>query len=129
MRRAWVSESSGNGLDRGVERERASGGCNLQIPDGDGQSNTAEYVIGTGLTSGSDFFKVQTTTMATDSFSLTVNDVAGRTYRLQHCASLTTGICREIANQGPLASNELLTLTDASPTAGQGFYRVTMNVP
>lgn len=98
-------------------------------PDGDGQSNAAEYVAGTGRASSSDFFKVTETVKEPTTFTVSVNGVAGRTYRLQRRPDLSSGAWVDVISQGPLAGDGVVSLSDPSPFAGQGFYRVTVSLP
>lgn len=98
-------------------------------PDGDGQGNAAEYVAGTSLASASDFFRVTEATKEPGIFTASVNGVTGRIYRLQRCADLSSGEWVNVASQGPLAANGVVSLSDPSPFTGQGFYRVTVNLP
>ncbi len=97
--------------------------------DGDGQTNAAEYVAGTNPGAGISSLKVISSTRTSTTFVLTADGIAGRTYKLQRRSSLTSGTWDTIATQGPLASNNVVTITDTSPPAGQGFYRILVNYP
>ncbi len=98
--------------------------------DGDGQSNAAEYVAGTGIAAASDYFKVtETQKISEGAFMVSVNGVAGRIYRLQRRADLLNGNWENVTSQGPLAGNGVVRLTDPSPPAEKGFYRVSVNLP
>lgn len=97
--------------------------------DGDGLTNAAEYAAGTNPNLASSTLKVTSTTRTPTNFSLTANGIAGRTYKLQRRASLTSGTWAIIATQGPLGANAVVTLIDPSPPAGQGFYRVMVSFP
>ncbi|MES2659557.1 MAG: LamG-like jellyroll fold domain-containing protein [Verrucomicrobiota bacterium] len=97
--------------------------------DGDGQTNASEYVAGTNPNLAGSTLKVTSTTRLPSSFTLTVNGISGRTYKLQRRAHLTSGVWTNVASQGPLLSNAVVTLVDGTPPAGQGFYRVMVNFP
>ncbi|MEO5915160.1 MAG: LamG-like jellyroll fold domain-containing protein [Luteolibacter sp.] len=97
--------------------------------DGDGQTNAAEYAAGTNPNQASSVLKVTSATRTPSNFTLTVSGIAGRTYVLQRRANLTPGVWTNITTQGPLVSNAVVTLTDSTPPAGQGFYRVLVSFP
>ncbi len=96
--------------------------------DGDTQSNLAEYIAGTDPYTNSDFFKVLSSARNPGDFTLTVQGVTGRTYILQRSADLS-GTWSDLSTQGPLASDAVLTFTDASAAPDRDFYRVVVSVP
>lgn len=117
----WELANGLNALDT------ADGGLD---PDGDGQTNAAEYVAGTGANSANEFFKVtETNKVPEGAFTVTVNGIAGRIYRLQRRADLASGDWENVTSQGPLGANGVVNLSDASPFSGAGFYRVIVNLP
>jgi hypothetical protein len=95
--------------------------------DGDGLTNLQEFIAGTDPRNPESLFKVQSLTRTGDDVRVQVPAVLGRTYTLQHRASLTEGewSTAAIANseaEGPL------TLTDMSVGAAR-FYRVRVTMP
>jgi lysophospholipase L1-like esterase len=98
-------------------------------PDGDGCRNIDEYIAGTDPNKYSDSFKVLTTSVDGTSISVTAAGKASRTYTLQHRASLVSGIWADIKSVGPLGADGTVYLTDDSPTATAGFYRLRVTAP
>ncbi len=98
-------------------------------PDGDGQTNASEYVAGTNPNAGAQSLKVTSAVKTPGGFTVTTHGIAGRTYKLQRRASLTSGVWTDVTTQGPLPADTALTLTDPSPPAGRGFYRVMVSFP
>jgi len=101
----------------------------LADSDGDGFSNAAEYVAGTGMNSSTDFFKATVTASPPAVFTVQVAGISARIYTLQHRPALTTGTWADVVSQGPLGANATVTLTDNAPPAGTGFYRVRVRRP
>lgn len=97
-------------------------------PDGDGRSNREEYAAGTDPKSAADAFGVASSSFSGGSFTTVVPGKAGRRYRLERGASLT-GPWSPVANQGPLAADGEITLTDPAAPPTRAFYRVGVEAP
>ncbi|MES2661054.1 MAG: leucine-rich repeat protein [Verrucomicrobiota bacterium] len=97
-------------------------------PDGDGQTNRAEYAAGTNPNQAGDVFRISSATRIGTVFSTSVPGKTGRTYVLQRRAELSDGPWENVAGAGPLAADGLVTLTDAAADGGKGFYRVAVGL-
>ncbi|MBL9130592.1 MAG: hypothetical protein JNG86_05300, partial [Verrucomicrobiaceae bacterium] len=96
--------------------------------DFDGFTNAQEYAAGTNPTATGDYFKAGNPSKSGNSFSVSTAGKAGRTYILERNSALT-GTWSTVATQGPLASDQAVTLTDAASPAGAAFYRIRVTGP
>ncbi len=97
--------------------------------DHDGQSNLAEYHAGTDPNDPVDVFKVLSTTLSGNAFTLTIPGKAGRIYQLQRRDNLSAGPWTPVATTEPLGADTTAELTDPSPPPGRAFYRVEVSIP
>ncbi len=95
--------------------------------DGDGQTNREEYVAGTQANNAADFFAQ--TAQSGPPFSVTVSGVADRTYILWRSDSLISPTWMGVVTNGPLLADELVILTDPSPTNSAAYYRTSVSLP
>ena len=92
--------------------------------DGDGMTNAAELVAGTNPKSAGSYFVASTSRPTADSVTLTWTAVPGRSYKVQHRASLGDGRWDDVANG--LTSGAF----DHDNTGAlSGFYRVVVESP
>lgn len=98
-------------------------------PDGDGSSNSDEYVAGTDPLDRASVFKTLAFNQAGAASTLTVAGKASRTYVLERRASLTAGVWESVTSAGPLTVDGTVTLTDPATPAGNIFYRVKTSLP
>jgi len=100
-------------------------------PDGDGQSNAAEFAAGTDPTNPADVFQVLNSIRDGNTFSLQVAGKAGRNYVLERNLSLDSGSWAAVsgASSGVLAADSPVTLIDPEATPSKGFYRVSVSQP
>jgi hypothetical protein len=85
-------------------------------PDGDGQSNLAEYVAGTQPLSASEAIRLVAEPPSLAGFS--ISGKAGRIYVFQRNATLSDGQWQDLETRGPLAEPQQLLFEDAEPPAG-----------
>ncbi len=100
--------------------------ANAADPDGDGQSNLAEFAAGTNPNQAADVFRIASAIRNGTVFSTSVAGKAGRNYVLQRCPELAGGTWENVANSGTLAMDSHVSLTDSNATAARGFYRVVV---
>ncbi len=98
-------------------------------PDGDGMNNLSEYTAGTNPSSRTDVFKVQSSLKSGTNFTLTAPGKSGRSYVLERSTVLTSGSWTTVTTQGPLGSDDTVTLTDTAAPASTGFYRIRVTGP
>ena len=98
-------------------------------PDHDGQTNLSEFAAGTDPNNGADFFRILTTTRTSTSYTVTAAGKAEHSYVLERAATLISGTWTTANTTGPLAADGTVTLTDTSPPANRGFYRLRVTVP
>jgi hypothetical protein len=99
-----------------------------QDPDKDGATNIAEFTTGTDPNNGSDVFKITNPTKSGNTFTANCTGKAGRTYTLQRNTGLE-GMWTDITSQGPLASNQPVSLLDPTAPVDQSFYRIQVSMP
>ncbi|MBL9133631.1 MAG: hypothetical protein JNG86_20645, partial [Verrucomicrobiaceae bacterium] len=92
--------------------------------DGDGFTNAQEYAAGSNPTLSGDFFKASNPQRSGNTFSVSTPGKAGRTYVLECSPTMTAGSWSVVDAEGPLASDQAVTLTDAASPPGAAFYRV-----
>jgi len=97
--------------------------------DGDGQHNLEEFAAGTDPKNGADFFKVTSTTRTPGGFVVTAAGKGGRVYVLQRRVDLAVGEWGSVDTIGPLAADQVVTLTDLALPSGSAFYRIQVVVP
>ncbi|MES2475842.1 MAG: LamG-like jellyroll fold domain-containing protein [Verrucomicrobiota bacterium] len=97
--------------------------------DGDGQTNAQEYAAGSNPNALSSYFKVTSSEHTGAAFSVSVDGIAMRTYKLQRREDLGAGMWLDVTSQGPLVANGVVILTDDSPPAVRAFYRVLVSAP
>lgn len=111
--------------------------------DGDGILDSLEVLAGTSPTNSSDFFRVQSTTVAGGNASLTLKPAANRTYKLFYSETLLSGswteitaaapsppatIARYVTNGSPATT---FSFNDADPVRrakAKGFYRIEVSL-
>ena len=98
-------------------------------PDGDGQTNLAEYVAGTDPNKGNDFLRILTATKTATSYTVTAAGKAGRIYVLERKATLTDATWTAVDTKGALAADGTVSLTDSAPPAKSAFYRLRVTLP
>ena len=98
-------------------------------PDGDGSPNIDEYTAGTDPKNGADWFRILTTTRNASSFTVTAAGKATRTYVLERRDNLGSGPWTDIKTFGPLTVDGPVSLSDTSPPANRGFYRMRVIAP
>jgi alpha-tubulin suppressor-like RCC1 family protein len=98
-------------------------------PDGDGQTNLADYAAGTNPRNGADFFKILTAQMTGATFTVTASGKAGRSYALQYRSNAATGTWINVTHLGPLAVDGPVVLTDPAAPAENAFYRIQVSAP
>jgi hypothetical protein len=98
-------------------------------PDGDGQTNLAEYAAGTDPNNPTDVFKVLTSQKSGAAFTLTAAGKAGRSYTLQRCSDLTAGAWATVTITNQLSADTPVSLTDSAAPAGKAFYRIQVIGP
>jgi hypothetical protein len=93
-------------------------------PDGDGQSNLAEYLAGTHPQSGTSVFAVESMTMTGGAVTLNWTGVAGRTYQVWSSPDLRQwtrdGAAIICTTNGPLTANAPTT------AATQRFFKLSI---
>lgn len=97
-----------------------------QDADGDGQSNLAEYRAGTDPRNASSRLGFNSvTTVGLNQVELTFNAQAGKAYRIEYRASLSTGAWINLLDVDPDPVARPYTYTDAFPTGTPTrFYRL-----
>jgi uncharacterized repeat protein (TIGR03803 family) len=98
-------------------------------PDQDGQTNRSEYAAGTNPNSGTDVFKILTSTRNATTFTVTAAGKASRSYVLERRATLTTGPWTTIVSIGPLTADASISLTDPTSPQTAAYYRLRVNAP
>ncbi len=90
--------------------------------DGDGKSNYDEDLAGTDPLDSSSRFVIASHELGTDgSFTITWDPVAGKTYKVQVCDDLKTGIWSDIATNQTFGN-----WTHTPTNSGQNFYRIVV---
>jgi hypothetical protein len=74
-------------------------------------------------------FKVLATQKTGNSFTVTANGKAGKTYTLQRKTDLASGAWQDLTTQGPLATDGAISLTDPAAPATNAFYRIQTAAP
>ena len=97
--------------------------------DGDGFSNTVEYIAATAPNDVNDYF--QQAIQASNPFAVSIAGKAGRTYKLFRAAApdALPGQWTQIATTSSLPSNQLVILTDPTQPTDTAFYRATVSTP
>ncbi|MEO5914553.1 MAG: choice-of-anchor tandem repeat GloVer-containing protein [Luteolibacter sp.] len=98
-------------------------------PDGDGNTNIDEYAAGTDPDNPADVFKVLTVGKTAGTCTLAASGKAARTYILERRANLLSGTWTTVTSAGPFPIDTTITLTDPSPFANSGFYRIRVFLP
>ena len=95
--------------------------------DGDGVSNLLEARAGTDATSAVDYFQITSIGESGNMppFSISVEGKAGRTYYMEWSAALGDS-WMPVDQIGPLATDQLVELSDPAPTNAEAFYRVRL---
>ena len=98
-------------------------------PDGDGSTNIDEFVAGTDPNEWSDVFRILSVSWQAAGFTLTAKGKTGRIYDLRLDRDPPSGNWTNVANVGPLSTNNLVTLIDPAPPAIAAFYRIRVSNP
>ena len=97
--------------------------------DHDGFTNAEEFAAGTNPTMAGDYFKADNPQRSGNTFSLSTTGKAGRTYVLECSTTMAPGSWSTVDSEGPLASDQAVTLTDAASPPGAAFYRIRVTGP
>ena len=111
---AW---ETANGLTVGIDDSAAD-------PDGDTQSNAAEYTAGTNPQAGNSVFAVESFTLADGAMILNWTGVAGRTYQVWSSPDL-----RQWTRDGasiPCTTTGPLSATAPTTAAAQRFFKLSV---
>jgi hypothetical protein len=93
--------------------------------DGDGQTNLQEYLAGTDPLNGASVLTVDVQSVAGSAITLTLEALAGHTYRVQSSSSLTPGSWITEQTIAPLSADQTLhPVVNAAPGAARVFVRV-----
>ncbi|MEK7951417.1 LamG-like jellyroll fold domain-containing protein [Luteolibacter soli] len=95
-------------------------------PDGDGQTNADEYAAGTSPMSGTDATRLRILTASPAVFQF--NGKAGRSYALERMVTTSGSEWTQVQTTGTFAVDGTQQITDPSPPAGRGIYRLQINL-
>lgn len=133
----WIRASDGDYDNDGLpDAFEASQGLDLLDPsdaasdlDGDGQSNLAEYIADTSVTDATDRLVFKACSRSGSQFSGTLQGKAGRQYRLLSWTGVEGAPWQVVPGVvGPLASDAVITLIDATANEEVMFYRAEVEV-
>jgi hypothetical protein len=96
-------------------------------PDGDGQSNLAEFAAGTNPYRETDFLKILTAQKTGGAFTVTADGKSGRTYVLPRRLNLSTGTWDTVVTIGPFTAAQTLILTDLNAPMQNTFYPIQVS--
>jgi hypothetical protein len=119
-------DANNNGLEDGWEARFLPPNTSATADsDNDGASNQQEYMAGTDPASAASVLALESSAPANETVQLSWGAVYGRTYQVQHRASLTDG---QWANVGaPMVAVQSGVVTTPAPAAGAaGFYRIVV---
>jgi hypothetical protein len=74
-------------------------------------------------------FRVLTATKSAASFTITASGKAARTYVLERKTNLAASPWTPLGSVGPLAADGPVVLSDSTPPANSGFYRLRVSAP
>jgi hypothetical protein len=99
-------------------------------PDGDGLSNTNEFIAGTDPLDGQSRFKIDSVAPNNPSgITVTVTGHVGRTYTLERAVNISPPSWSPVASSGVLGSDQTVILSDPSPLPVNAFYHVAVAKP
>jgi hypothetical protein len=93
-------------------------------PDGDGFSNTAEYIAGTNPTNAASLVKIDAVTNNVSGTSVVWRSILGKSYQLQSRTQLGSGTNWTSVGSPVVASGATTFKLDLTGTNGNRFYRV-----
>lgn len=93
-------------------------------PDGDGLTNSQEFLAGTDPTDPTSCLRITSATANAGVCTLTFNGVAGRGYTLQYADRLDAGAWLRLTNVPPPSVSGPLSVTDSETGHWTRFYRV-----
>ena len=94
--------------------------------DGDGQSNSDEYVAGTSPTNSTDTTRLRILSIAPAVFEF--NGKAGRSYALERMISDDGNEWEQVQSTGTFATDGPRQVTHSASPAGAGIYRLQINL-
>lgn len=95
-------------------------------PDGDGQSNRDEFVSGTSPVNGNDTTRLRILSASPAAFEFVGK--AGRAYSLERMVSNDGSEWTQVQSTGTSAVDGPRQITDPSPPAGRGIYRLQIHL-
>jgi hypothetical protein len=99
-------------------------------PDGDGLSNTNEFIAGTDPLDVQSKFKIDSVAPNNPSgITVTIAGHAGRAYTLERTVNISPPSWSPVASSGVLISDQTLILSDLSPLPVNAFYHVAVAKP
>ena len=96
-------------------------------PDSDGASNLDEWAAGTSPVDGTDRLRLTIKSVSPARFGF--NGKQGRGYVLERWSGEPGADWEEAASQGPLASDQVVEMTDETAPPLRAFYRLRVELP
>jgi hypothetical protein len=124
--RLTAADANNDGLEDGWAARFLPPGASADTDsDGDGATNLQEFLAGTDPGSGESVLALELSAPAEGSVELSWNPVYGRTYQVQHRASLAEGQWADLG--APIVAVQSGSVSSALPAAGgAGFYRIVV---
>jgi hypothetical protein len=125
-----LPDQDGDGIPDSWENAHGlrSGDANdaAEDPDHDGYTNLQEYIAGTDPQDAQSFLKFSQAATSMDGLmTFTFTAVAGKTYALQYCDSVASGVWLTLTNIPAQSVTQIISVNDAAPgEAHQRFYRI-----